>query len=226
MPRRGPTPAGPSLTEAERSRFFDHLLLVAERTHQGAEALLRRRAVYLLGFDRRPQVVDWLGDEWRSVAVRRTAGITDLLKARSASVALASTGANDRLHEFVVAMAEPRAGVANLNYWAHWIGESTGEQVDDDFMVEADTRSWSGAPLLRHLLDRLDPGSPHLPLNLHTAHSLIASRPRLLAGQSSVRPRLAEVLERLSASDVLTRAGRDQVAGLHYALRMAGEGDG
>jgi hypothetical protein len=63
-PRRGPAPSHPALTAEERTRFLDHLLTVAERAKQADEALLRRQAVYLLGFDGRPDAVDWLRTEW------------------------------------------------------------------------------------------------------------------------------------------------------------------
>jgi len=187
------------------------------------EALLRRQAVYLLGFDGRPQVADWLRAEW-SRAGRwpvRHADITGLMEARSASVALASAGDGTYLHDFVDHMADTRAELANLNYWAHWIGEMNNEQTSDAFMLDADTRSWAGVCLLQHLANRLTPDSPHLPLNLYTLHALVASRPSLLSGRPAVHASLAEVLARLASTDCLSRAGRDQLAGLQYALRIA-----
>jgi hypothetical protein len=50
---------------------------------------------------------------------------------------------------------------------------------------------------------------------------LIASRPSLLHGRPAVRASLAEVLANLASTDRLTRTGRDQLAGLVYALRIA-----
>jgi len=184
---------------------------------------LRRQAVYLLSFDGRPQVVDWLRAEWNRAGRQpvKHGDITRLLEARSASVALASTGDETHLHDFVDHMNDERAEVANLNYWAYWIGELNEEQISDTFMLADDTRSWSGVRLLRHLTKRLDPDSAHLPLNLHTLHALIASRPSLLDGQPTMRASLAEVLDKLSATDCLTRTGRDQLTGLQYALRIA-----
>jgi hypothetical protein len=111
--------------------------------------------------------------------------------------------------------------VANLNYWAHWIGELNDEQTSDSFMLDSDRRSWMGARLLQHLANRLEPDSPHLPLNLYTLHALIAFRPSLLSGRPAVRALLAEVLANLASTDRLNRTGRDQLAGLQYALRIA-----
>jgi len=221
--RRGPVPTHPSLSADERTRFFDHLLTVAERGTHAGEALLRRQAVYLLGFDGRPQVVDWLLVEWKRAGRRpvKHGDITGVLEARSASVALASAGDGTHLCDFVEHTTDVRAEAANLNYWAHWIGELNEEQTSDSFMLDTDTRSWMGARLLQHLTSRLEPDSPHLPLNLHTLHALIASRQSLLGGRPAVRASLAEVLAKLASTDRLNRTGRDQLAGLQYALRIA-----
>jgi hypothetical protein len=211
------------LTGEERTRFFDHLLAVVERNTHADEALLRRQAVYLLGFDDRPRTAEWLRAEWDRAGRHpvRDGDITGLLEARSASVALASAGDGTHLHDFVEHMTDARAEVANLNYWAHWIGELSDDQTTDAFMLDADTRSWMGVRLLSHLANRLEPDSPHLPLNLHTLHALIASRPSLLSGRPTVCASLADVLDKLTFSDRLNRAGRDQLAGLKYALRIA-----
>ncbi|QRP48019.1 helix-turn-helix transcriptional regulator [Amycolatopsis sp. FDAARGOS 1241] len=223
VPRRGPVAPGPTMGAAERTRFFDHLMTVAERGVHTDAALLRRQAVYLLGFDQRDQVVEWLRGEWASAGRRPIADgdVTSLLEARSASVALASTGDSSHLHDFVTRTTGSRAELANLNYWAHWIGELPDDQTDDTFMAADDTRAWAGVRLFHHLVSRLDPASPHLPLNLHTVHTLVASRPALLTERSAARDALSEALEVLTSADVLTRDGRDQVAGLHYALRLA-----
>lgn len=222
-PRRGPTPRSPNLTLEERTRFFDHLGVVAERERGHGERLLRRQAVYLLGFDGRPEVVDWLRLEWHRAGRRKPKeeDIAGLLEARSASVALAATGDRTHLIDFVDHTRYDVAEVANLNYWAYWIGELDDEQGDDRFMLNTDARSWSGARLLRHLVDRLDSTSHYLPLNLSTLHSLVASRPSLLAWQPKTRGRLADALAMLVSTDNLDRNGRNQVAGLQYAIRIA-----
>jgi len=221
--RRGPVPAQPLLGAEERVRFLDHLQTVAERAHNENEALLRRQAVYLLGFDGRPQVVDWLRAEWNRAGRRRVRqeGLTGLMEARSASVALAVTGDSTHLHDFVNRMTEDRGEVANLNYWAYWIGELSDRQVSDHFMFDADTRTWAGVRLLHHLVKRLQPASPHLPLNLCTLHSLIASRPTLLSGPPEIRTSLARALDGLSSAEDLSRTSRDQLAGLQYTVRIA-----
>ncbi|WP_327007079.1 helix-turn-helix domain-containing protein [Dactylosporangium sp. NBC_01737] len=221
--QRGPTPIQPELAVEERDRFFDHLLTVAQRAERADEALLRRQAVYLLGFDGRPEAVDWLRSEWHRAGRRRVpAGdITGLLEARSASVALAAAGDSTHLYDFVEHMTDEPGEAANLNYWAYWIGELNDEQTSDRFMLDADTRSWTGARLLHHLLRRLDPESPHLPLNICTLHTLVASRPSLLNGHPTVRASLGEALGKLAATGTLGQVERNQLAGLQYAVRIA-----
>lgn len=224
MPRRGPTPTQPSLSLEERTRFLDHMLTVAQRAQRTEEALLRRQAVYLLGFDGRPQVVDWLRTEWNRSGRRKPQAddIAGLLEARSSSVALAVAGDTTHLYDFVDYMSDSSGETANLNYWAYWIGELSDEQTSDTFMLTADTRSWTGSRLMHHLMQRLDPISPHLlPLNLSTLHSLIASRPALLGGDPDGRTSLAGLLDRLASTTDLSRTGRTQLAGLQYAVRIA-----
>jgi hypothetical protein len=221
--RRGPVASRPVLHADEQRQFFAHMLTIAEQANQPEHALLRRQAVYLLGFDTSPQTTNWLRAEWRRASRRRPADadVPRLLETRSASVALASMGDADVLRDFVATLSSRRADQANLNYWAYWIGELTDDQVDDGFMLAADPRSWGGMRLLNHLTHRLDPTSGHLPLNLHTLHTLVASRPSILTDWPHVRAPLSEAIDRATASDGLTRAERDQFAGLHYALRIA-----
>jgi len=75
---------------------------------------------------------------------------------------LAVQGDSSHLHDFVDRM-DTRAAIVNLNYWAHWIGERADDQVNDRFMLDSDTRSWTGVRLMQHLVWRLEPESPHLP---------------------------------------------------------------
>jgi hypothetical protein len=223
IPRRGPVARHPSMPADAAHRFFDHLLTVAERSTQPQAALLRRQAVYLLGFDRRSHVTDWLHDEWQRASRRRVpdGDIPALMVARSASVALASAGDSTHLYDFVTTASGTAAEVANLNYWAYWTGELADDQTSDDFMADDDPGHWAGVRVVRHLTTRLDPASSHLPLNLHTVHTLVVSRPVLLTGWPGIRASLSDALDRIASSDALTRTGRDQVAGLRYALRIA-----
>ena len=82
--RRGPVPTCPVLQADERTRFLDHLLAVAERTTRPADARARRQAVYLLGYDTRTHVVDWLTTEANRAGRRPSASgdLSGLLETR------------------------------------------------------------------------------------------------------------------------------------------------
>lgn len=57
--------------------------------------------------------------------------------------------------------------------------------------------------------------------DLQSTYTLLAARPTLLTDLPGIRTALAEALDRVSPTDILTHLGRDQVAGLRYALRIA-----
>jgi transcriptional regulator with XRE-family HTH domain len=65
--RRGPVPDRPTLTQDERTRFFDHLLVTTDTNPQEDTALCRRQATYLLSFDTRAGTADWLRTERRRI---------------------------------------------------------------------------------------------------------------------------------------------------------------
>ncbi|RKT56460.1 XRE family transcriptional regulator [Saccharothrix australiensis] len=223
IPRRGPAATYPSLGTDEEVRFFDHLRVVADHKGSAGETLLRRQAVYLLGFDRREEVAEWLRAEWFRAGRKpfRPDDVTSLLAARSAAVALATAGDSSHIHDFVARAATTNAELVNLNYWAHWIGELPETQADDSFMLSPDKHGWSGVRLLSHLTERLNPNSPHLPLNLHTTQALVAARPALLSGSPQARAALAQALDGLIDSGTLTRLGSSHVTMLNYALRIS-----
>lgn len=220
--RRGPAPAHPVLYPDEKERLFDHALTIAEQAKADpAHGLLRRQATYLLGFDGRADTAGWLRGEWRRAARAPADDLPGMLARRSAAVARASLGDAESLQDFVATLDRYRDATANLNYWAHWVGELPHEQRDDAFMTEVDPRSWGGLTLANHLVSRLDPQSPHLPLNIATLHALIASRPALLSDWPQVRTALAGALDRVAGCDTVPRRVRDQLAGLAYAVRLA-----
>lgn len=86
--RRGPVPDRPTLTEEERTRFFDHLLVIADAYSYEDTALPRQQAVYLLGFDARASTADWLHAE--QLRALRNAGISIMFHPGSLSGLLPS----------------------------------------------------------------------------------------------------------------------------------------
>jgi len=120
--RRGPVPTYPVLEAEDQRRFFDHLLVTADANRTDAP-LLRRQAIYLLGFDPRPNTVQWLRDE--QLRATRTAArgddVPSWVAVRSSAVALASGGDPEPLESFVRdALTTEHQEQANLNYWAYW----------------------------------------------------------------------------------------------------------
>jgi hypothetical protein len=137
------------------------------------------------------------------------------------AVALVAAGDSAHLHDFVTKASGSATEVANLNYWVYWLGELTDDQTSDDFMADDDPSRWAGMRLLQPPHHPAPSGVTAPGLNLRTVHALVASRPVLLTGWSSVGVALGEALDRVASSDTVTRTGRDQVAGLYYALRIA-----
>lgn len=73
---------------------------------------------------------------------------------------LGAAGDGTHLCDFVARTTDVGAEPANLNYWAHWIGELTDDQTDDTFMIARDTRSWSGVRLFHPRLRDASPKRP------------------------------------------------------------------
>lgn len=222
--RRGPVPAQPTLTDNERTSFFDHLLVTADaNSHKGA-ALARRQAIYLLGFDARASTSEWLRAE-HTRALRnpgRTENVPSCVVVRSSAVALAYGGDRDPLRAFLQrALATDRLEQANLNYWAYWVGEIDGVQVNDEFMGRIDPRGWSGVRLLNHLLELLQPGSGHAELNLHTIWALLLVHPTLLRDHPHLRTATANTVEELATDQDLSVQARRELSDIAYAVRLA-----
>jgi transcriptional regulator with XRE-family HTH domain len=222
--RRGPAPDRPVLGAEVRERFFDHLLAVADRFRGDAEAVLRRQAIYLLGFDERESTRQWLRDEQRAAlrAAGRFDNVPSWVAVRSSAVALAQDGDPEPLQAFVTrGLSNDDQNVANVNYWAYWVGEISDLQADDRFMTETPRQSWSGSRLLEHLVPRVREGSPHLALNAHTLSALILARPRVLEEQPRLRTRVGHRVERVLDAADLDPATRQELVGVAYAVRLA-----
>lgn len=222
--RRGPVPHRPTLGAQERARLFDHLLVTAEANHHGDAALLRRQAIYLLGFDARARTAEWLhAEQLRALRdADRTDHVPSWVGVRSSAVALAYNGDRDPLRAFLQrALASDQLEQANLNYWAYWVGEIDGVQVDDEFMGRIDPRGWSGVRLLGHLLERLHPGSGQAELNIHTVWSLLLAHPALLTTHPGLRTAAASKVEELAEDGDLSVQTRRELSDISYAARLA-----
>lgn len=222
--RRGPVPGYPMLTKDQRTGFFDHLLVAADANPRQHAALLRRQAIYLLGFDTRASTTCWLRTE--QLRALSDAGRTDHIRSwmavRSSAAALACGGDRDPLRAFLRhALATDRLEQANLNYWAYWVGEIGDVEVDDGFMGRVDPREWGGVRLLAHLLERMRPGSGHAELNVHTVWTLLLAHPALLSEHADLRSATADTVQELAADRDLSMQARRELSDIAYAVRLA-----
>lgn len=185
--RRGPTPEGPLLTEPERRAFFAHLRRYTEIADRAGEhgALLRRQALYLCGYDKAPDTHAWLAHMRSRTQARR--GAAAWAETRSVATSLTRYGEYDELHKFIEQnLSNERGELANLNYWAHWLGLDLMPRASDAFM--GDRSRWDGGALLRSLADRLRPELGCVDLNVHSMWALLAARPGLLSADPVLAP--------------------------------------
>lgn len=222
--RRGPVPDRPILTAEQRTRFFDHLLVTAQKNLHESAALLRRQAIYLLGFDARESTIEWLHSEQHRALrnATNTDHVPSWVAVRSSAVALASTGNRDPLQAFLQqTRTRKQLEQANLNYWAYWVGEIGTMQIDDGFMCRVDPRGWTGVRLLGHLLERLRPGAGQTELNLHTLWALLLTHPTLLTTQPTLCSTAATRIESLAEDRDLSAQAQRELSDVAYAIRLA-----
>ena len=216
--RRGPVAAMPELGPAARDTVFDHLRRVAETA--GTDGLLCRQALYLQSFDRRRDAAPWMADQFRTTP-RRRSGWTEAWPAtRTLAVALVRYGDPATLIDFSqYGLADEPGHVANLNYWAYWIGETPVIERDDSFMP-ARLGRWRGDRVLRHLAGRLDAPNGVADLGIHTLRALLAARPGLLAEDPARTAALASTAGQLTDSGRMSSPARQSLAQVCYALRL------
>src|SRR5690606_36960718 len=210
---RGPTPPGPRLAPDERRHVVQHLRDAAEQAVSDTEegALLRRQAHYVAGFDTSSETVEWLARMQRDEQRRLRPGERTPAWAvvRSGAHTLARQGDAEALPRFIgVHIEADECEIANLNYWAYWLGEITEPQAGDAFMVEVDPDSWHGGRMLAHLAAKLDPANPYVDVVVHTLWSLITRKP------GAVAPHTAEGLNAaasrlLEEGDVSSQSARE-----------------
>lgn len=224
VPRRGPVADRPQLDAEERSRFFDHLLLTADTYRDDTNSLLRRQAFYLLGFDDRSDSNEWLRVEQRKTLLPagRVEHVPAWVAMRSAAVAVAQHGDREPLKGFVEwGLKSSQHEQANLAYWAYWVGEIREAQADDAFMAK-DAVTWTGLRLFDHLVDRLDPTTAQIDLNVRTLWALVLARPAVVQLQPAVARRSSlDRVERVLGHPELEPDTRQELASVTYALRVA-----
>lgn len=224
--RRGPVSDGPALSPDERRRLVANLRRAAESPPDagGRGWLMRRQVAYLASFDRTPDTAAWLAHLRASVAWAKSAAQVSAswAEARSIAIALDRQGDADALARFVAAGRDNDAWeIANLNYWAYWVGETRTIERDDAFMT-AGLGRWRGITLLDHLTTRITPDAHDLALNVHTVWSLLLARRGLLDDDPAVTRALAAGVRQLLDHSAVPAAVRTEVASIRAALRLAG----
>jgi transcriptional regulator with XRE-family HTH domain len=227
--RRGPVAAAPVLTQEERTRFFEHLRMVAEqslsdrRLDEAKGMLLRRNAYYSLSWHPSSETTAWLR-ELEQREARRLGRLESWspswTAARSLVVARARRGDKEPLRHFIgTGLSSDACQAASLNYWAYWIGEVPETHSSDEFMA-GDLGPWSGAALLRRFAANLVASEPLADLYAHSLWALLERRGRLLEADPQVARSLAGGVEALLAEGDLSVQSRRELEQVHYGVRL------
>ncbi|MET8121305.1 helix-turn-helix transcriptional regulator [Micromonospora sp. NPDC005189] len=225
--RRGPVAPAPQLPVDERTAFYGHLHVLADRTagRRDPSVLLHRQACFLAGTDPTGTSAAWLTQS----SARRFRPPTAFHTwtplwpdARSVATSLANQGDPEPLRDFI-ARAHPDDACerAALNYSAYWVGEIPYRQCDDSFMPAA-LSDWRGSRLLRHLVERLDDGHPFADLNIHNTWSLLTARRRLTLDDATVGRTLVDRSTALLDGDSISEQSRRELTSIVYSLRTDG----
>lgn len=114
---------------------------------------------------------------------------------------------------------DERSQIANLNYWAYWVGENSAVERDDSFMPSG-LGGWRGDRLLRHLVDRLDDALGYVDLNVHTTWALLAARPQLLGDAPETSADLRRRVGALLDTKAVSSRALGELESIRYAMRL------
>lgn len=219
----------PRLAVSVREDLFAALRVAAEQAagDDPASVLLRRQVYFLTALDQSGSGRDWLARMERQELrrLRPSDGWSPTWVAgRSLAVARAAQGDPGQLRHFIAnQLADDQQEIANLNYWAYWIGEYPAAATGDQFMATGDLNSWRGASLLRHLTGGLNAGIPYVELTIHTVWALLCRRPWLMDDDpgltADLRCRAGRLLDH---HERLSDRARRELEQLHFATAMRG----
>lgn len=142
--------------------------------------------------------------------------------ARSVVTSLANQGDPEPLRDFIAhAHPDDACERAALNYSAYWVGEIPYRHRDDSFMP-GPLADWHGSILLRHLIQRLEPGHPFVDLNIHNVWALLAARRGLALDNPAATRALLDRCIPLPDSDRTSAQSRQELTSIVCSLRADG----
>ena len=221
-PRRGPVASGPTLSASQRALFFEHIRGVAEEAlstepSQPQRILLRRQAYYQAGWAAQAEMRDWLESaqrrERKVSPCTRSGWSPEWVAERSLAVALSRFGDREAIWRYLrTGFGNDECEVANLHYWAYWIGESTGTHHEDAFMAR-DPGPWTGVRVAQRLAGSLVSSSSCVDLYVHTLWALLKRPigPYLVQTDQALCASLVRRSERLLDDDVLMPEARREL---------------
>ncbi len=229
--RRGPVPAMPILTAAERTCLFDSLRAVVEKsllihghTFDSEQAtLLRRQACFLASLDSSTGMREWL----QHMAIKEDEHLPRLdswspgwVTARTMAVARARLGEPEPLRWFIdTALASDEGHTADINYWAYWLGQVPESHHGDSFMIDK-TLYWHGPSLLKQLVDILPMSDNTVDIYIHSIWALVQQRPSIVQQDLQIaRCMYKAITESLHRSGVCP-ASRRKLENLYYGLQL------
>lgn len=216
------TDAALHVPRADRNELAAALRRVADLAGYGTvrSAMLRRQVKFLVSSH--DQSAEWLADQEKRDA-NRVGDLRDWSPewavARSAAVAAAHAGDLDPLLEFSErGLATDTTRLANLRYWAYWVGEITDPWDSDASMTSNDEGDWAGDRLLESLLDGVV-SAPYRELCAHSLWALLRAR-RRFATHPHWRDRVAAaVADAMDNDDAgLTKKARQRLDQVHYLV--------
>lgn len=227
--RRGTASAGPTLAADERAVFFDSLRSTAERASgtagQEQALLLRRQVLYLASYDPAADAKEWAEQALRPMraALARRGYSPRWIEARTAATVAARRGDPELLKDFVenALVGDERGELANLAYWAYWLGAMPSDQPDDGFMHAPAPAAWNPLLLFGRLVESLHEAPGTVDLYIHSITTLLASRPWLAqAAPQSSGAFSARATELLDGGGISGRSRRD-LQSVQYRLQRA-----